>query len=112
MDNELILVLDFGGQYKELIARRVRECGVLSRILPGNTPVAQIAAMRPIGMILTGGPASVYAEASPKCSAELFALGIPVLGICYGHQLMSHLLGGTVSRSAVSEYGKTQARCV
>lgn len=109
MDNELILVLDFGGQYKELIARRVRECGVLSRILPGNTPVAQIAAMRPIGMILTGGPASVYAEASPKCSAELFALGIPVLGICYGHQLMSHLLGGTVSRSAVSEYGKTQA---
>ena len=110
MNNELVLVLDFGGQYKELIARRVRECGVLSQIIPGNTPVEKIAAMKPIGMILTGGPASVYAEDSPKCSPKLFDLGVPVLGICYGHQLMSYLLGGTVSRSAVSEYGKTQAQ--
>ena len=107
MENELILVLDFGGQYKELIARRVRECGVLSKIIPGNTPVDKIRAMHPIGMIMTGGPASVYAESSPKCSPELFQLNIPILGICYGHQLMSYLLGGKVEHSPVSEYGKT-----
>ena len=107
MENELILVLDFGGQYKELIARRVRECGVLSKIIPGNTPVDKICEMHPIGMIMTGGPASVYAESSPKCSPELFDLNIPILGICYGHQLMSYLLGGKVEHSPVSEYGKT-----
>lgn len=107
MENELILVLDFGGQYKQLIARRVRECGVLSRIIPGNTPVEAIREMHPIGIILTGGPASVYDAASPKCSEKLFDLGIPVLGICYGHQLMSWLLSGRVAKSPVREYGKT-----
>lgn len=105
--NQLVLVLDFGGQYKELIARRVRECGVYSFIKPGDTPIDEIKSMEPIGIILTGGPSSVYDDASPKCSAELFELGIPVLGICYGFQLMTYLCGGKVESCTVSEYGTT-----
>lgn len=107
MKNQLVLVLDFGGQYKELIARRVRECGVYSFIKPGDTPIEEIKSMNPIGIILTGGPSSVYDDASPKCSDELFKLGIPVLGICYGFQLMTYLCGGTVESCTVSEYGTT-----
>ncbi len=107
MKNQLVLVLDFGGQYKELIARRVRECGVYSFIKPGDTPIEEIKSMNPIGIILTGGPSSVYDDASPKCSDELFRLGIPVLGICYGFQLMTYLCGGTVEGCTVSEYGTT-----
>lgn len=107
MKNQLVLVLDFGGQYKELIARRVRECGVYSFIKPGDTPIEEIKSMNPIGIILTGGPSSVYDDASPKCSDELFRLGIPVLGICYGFQLMTYLCGGTVESCTVSEYGTT-----
>ena len=106
--NQLVLVLDFGGQYKELIARRVRECGVYSFIKPGDTPLEEIKAMNPIGIILTGGPSSVYDDASPKCSKELFEMGVPVLGICYGFQLMTYLCGGTVESCKVSEYGTTQ----
>lgn len=105
--NQLVLVLDFGGQYKELIARRVRECGVYSFIKPGDTPIDEIKSMEPIGIILTGGPSSVYDDSSPKCSAELFELGIPVLGICYGFQLMTYLCGGKVESCTVSEYGTT-----
>ncbi|MDR1217576.1 MAG: glutamine-hydrolyzing GMP synthase [Oscillospiraceae bacterium] len=105
--NQLVIVLDLGGQYKELIARRVRECGVASAILPGNTPIEEIKRLAPIGMILTGGPASVYESNSPKCDAELFALGIPVLGICYGMHLIAYTLGGTVEPCAVREYGCT-----
>lgn len=107
MNNQTVIVLDFGGQYKELIARRVRECKVYSRIEPGNMPIEKIKEISPIGIILTGGPNSVYAPDSPKCSPELFKLGIPVLGICYGHQLMTYTLGGKVSSCDVSEYGKT-----
>ena len=107
MKNQLVLVLDFGGQYKELIARRVRECGVYSFIKPGDTPIEEIKSMNPIGIILTGGPSSVYDDASPKCSDELVRLGIPVLGICYGFQLMTYLCGGTVESCTVSEYGTT-----
>ena len=106
--NQLVLVLDFGGQYKELIARRVRECGVYSFIKPGDTPLEEIKAMKPIGIILTGGPSSVYDDASPKCPKELFEMGVPVLGICYGFQLMTYLCGGTVESCTVSEYGTTQ----
>ena len=102
---QTVLVLDFGGQYKELIARRVRECHVYSQILPGNTPVEKIKEIAPVGIILTGGPHSVYNESSPHCTKELFELGIPVLGICYGMQLMSYTLGGKVRACSVSEYG-------
>ena len=107
MGNQLILVLDFGGQYKELIARRVRECNVLSQIKPGNLPLEEIRALNPIGIILTGGPDSVYRDGAPRCNPALFELGIPVLGICYGIQLMAYSLGGTVTPCAVSEYGRT-----
>lgn len=106
---QTVLVLDFGGQYKELIARRVREQHVHSFILPGDTPVEQIRALSPIGIIFTGGPSSVYGEGSPDVDAEIFRLGIPVLGICYGMQLMCHKLGGGVTQCDVSEYGVTDA---
>ena len=105
MKNQLVLVLDFGGQYKELIARRIRECNVYSIIKPGNTSIDDIKKMNPIGIVLTGGPMSVYNNDSPKCDPELFNIGIPVLGICYGVQLMSFTLGGTVQSAGVSEYG-------
>lgn len=108
VDNQLVVVLDFGGQYKELIARRVRECSVRSIIKPGNMPVEELAAMKPIGIILTGGPDSVYREGAPQCDPRLFELGVPVLGICYGMQLMVHTLGGAVQPCTVSEYGRTE----
>lgn len=112
MHNQTVVVLDFGGQYKELIARRVRECGVYSVIKPGDTPVEELLKLDPIGFITTGGPASVYEESSPHCSPELFSCGVPVLGICYGMQLMTWTLGGKVSSATVSEYGPTAASFV
>jgi len=108
--NQTVIVLDFGGQYKELIARRVRECGVYSVIKPGDTPLKKLLKLKPIGIITTGGPSSVYSDDSPKCPPELFKAGIPVLGICYGFQLMSYMLGGEVSSCDVSEYGPTKAK--
>lgn len=108
MDNQLVIVLDFGGQYKELIARRVRECRVASIIKHGSMTPEDIQAMAPIGIILTGGPDSVYDPSAPKCDPSLFKLGIPILGICYGLQLMMHELGGDVCSCAVSEYGRTK----
>ena len=108
MKNQLVLVLDFGGQYKELIARRIRECHVYSVIKPGNTSIEEIIKMNPIGIVLTGGPMSVYNNDSPKCDPKIFDIGIPVLGICYGVQLMSFTLGGTVEAADVSEYGIIQ----
>ena len=108
MEKELIIVLDFGGQYKQLIARRVRECNVYCEIHPYTLTPGEILAMHPKGIILTGGPNSVYAEDSPTCDRALFGLGIPVLGICYGSQLMAHKLGGTVKTAPVSEYGHTK----
>ena len=106
--NELILVLDFGGQYNQLIARRVREDHVYCEVHPNTMSLDAIKEMAPKGIILTGGPNSVYREDSATCSPELFRLGIPVLGICYGSQLMAHLLGGKVETAPVSEYGKTE----
>ena len=107
MSYQTVIVLDFGGQYKELIARRVRECGVYSVILPGDTPLERIQALSPIGIILTGGPNSVYLDDAPRCDRALFSLGVPILGICYGLQLMAWSTGGVVSPCGVSEYGRT-----
>ncbi len=104
---DTVLVLDFGAQYSQLIARRVRECRVYSELIPFDTPVDEIAARRPQGLILSGGPASVYADDALSIDPALFELGIPVLGICYGMQLMAHTLGGTVTRTGLSEFGKT-----
>ena len=108
MDKELVLVIDFGGQYNQLIARRVRECGVYCEIVPYTYSLDKIKERNPKGIIFTGGPNSVYGEDSPICDKEIFNLGIPVLGICYGSQLMSYLLGGKVATAPVSEYGKTE----
>ena len=105
---ESILVLDFGGQYNQLIARRVRECNVYCEVHPYTMKIEEIKAMEPKGIILTGGPNSVYDMASPHGDPELFELGIPVLGICYGAQLMAWTLGGKVATAPVSEYGKTE----
>ena len=105
--NELVLVIDFGGQYNQLIARRVRECNVYCEIYSYKTDIQKIKAMNPKGIILTGGPSSCYEENAATCSPELFKLGIPVLGLCYGAQLMQHVLGGKVERATDREYGKT-----
>ena len=109
MNTQTILVLDFMGQYKELIARKVRDMNVYSHILPGNTSAEKIKELAPIGIILTGGPHSVYEKGAPQCDKEIFSLGIPVLGICYGQQLMCHALGGVIESSDKKEYGQTQA---
>ena len=107
--NQTVLILDFGGQYKELIARRVRECRVYSVVKAGDTVTSEkIREINPIGIILTGGPNSVYDPASPHCDKAIFEMGIPVLGICYGLQLLCYSVGGTVSSAEVGEYGKTK----
>ena len=105
---ELVIVLDFGGQYNQLVARRVRECNVYCEIYSYKTELEKIKAMNPKGIILTGGPNSCYEADSPTYSRDLFEMGIPVLGLCYGAQLMMHVLGGTVARADVREYGKTE----
>lgn len=104
----MIIVLDFGGQYNQLIARRVRECSVYCEVHPYSLDLEKIREMHPKGIILTGGPDSVYKEDSLRCPQELFEMGIPVLGICYGSQLMAYMLGGHVAIAPVSEYGKTE----
>ena len=108
MKNELVIVLDFGGQYNQLVARRVRECNVYCEIYSYKTDIEKIKAMNPKGIILTGGPNSCYLPDSPTYSDELFKLGVPVLGLCYGAQLMMHVLGGKVEKADVREYGKTE----
>ncbi len=108
MDQEKVIVIDFGGQYNQLVARRVRECNVYCEIYSYRTDIEQIKAMNPKGIILTGGPNSCYEADSPTYSKELFELGIPVLGLCYGAQLMNHILGGKVEKAPVREYGKTE----
>ncbi len=107
MKHELVLVLDFGGQYNQLIARRVRECHVYCEVKPYNTPIEEIRAMQPKGIIFTGGPSSVTEEGAPMCDPAVLSMGVPVLGICYGCQLMSKLLGGSVAQADKREYGKT-----
>lgn len=108
MDQEKVIVIDFGGQYNQLVARRVRECNVYCEIYSYRTKIDQIKAMNPRGIILTGGPNSCYEEGAPTYTKELFELGIPVLGLCYGAQLMQHILGGKVEKAPVREYGKTE----
>ena len=108
MEKELVVVIDFGGQYNQLVARRVRECNVYCEIYSYKTDLQKIKAMNPKGIILTGGPNSCYEEGAPTCSRELFEMGIPVLGLCYGAQLMMLVLGGNVEKAPVREYGKTE----
>ena len=110
MEKELVVVIDFGGQYNQLVARRVRECNVYCEIYSYRTDLNKIKAMNPKGIILTGGPASCYEPGAATCSEDLFNLGVPVLGLCYGAQLMTHVLGGKVERAAVREYGKTEVK--
>src|SRR5690554_3903458 len=102
-----VLVVDFGAQYAQLIARRVREAGVYSEIVPHTVTAAEIAAKSPAGIILSGGPSSVYEEDSPGLDPKIFDLGVPTLGICYGFQVMAQRLGGEVARTGAREYGST-----
>ena len=108
MTHQKVLILDFGGQYNQLIARRVREQGVFCDLKSSDMTLEEIKAYNPIGIIFTGGPSSVYAEGSPLIDKGVFSLGVPVLGLCYGCQLTAHLLGGTVGHTDTSEYGKTE----
>ena len=108
MIREMVAVIDFGGQYNQLIARRVRECNVYCEIHSYKTDIEEIRKLNPKGIILTGGPNSCYEEGAPTCGAELFSLGVPVLGICYGAQLMTHVLGGKVDKADFREYGRIE----
>ena len=110
MSRQSVLVLDFGGQYNQLIARRVRECHVYCEVKPYTISLEEIRAFDPMGIIFTGGPNSVYDEKAPHVDPEVFRLGVPILGICYGCQLMAHTLGGCVTAAqedTAREYGKT-----
>jgi GMP synthase (glutamine-hydrolysing) len=107
---EAVVVLDYGGQYSQLIARRVRDCGVFSELLPHHVPLEEVARRRPRGIILSGGPASVYAPGAPPLEPGLLELGVPVLGICYGMQLLVHALGGRVEEADVGEFGRSELR--
>ena len=109
MERELILIIDFGGQYNQLIARRVREKHVYCEVHPCTISIDKIRELNPKGIIFTGGPASIYEENAPKCDSEVFTLGLPILGICYGMQFMSHTLGGSVKRALKREYGQMEA---
>ena len=108
MEQEKVIVIDFGGQYNQLVARRVRECNVYCEIYSYKTDLEVIKNMKPKGIILTGGPNSCYEADSPTCTKELFQIGVPILGLCYGAQLMQHILGGTVEKADNREYGKTK----
>jgi len=104
----MVLVMDFGGQYSQLIARRIRECGVYCEIVPFNTAIAKIKELAPKGIIFSGGPSSVYQDGAPHCDSAIFQQDIPILGICYGMQLSAHLLGGNVAHATSREYGNTR----
>ena len=105
---EEVVVIDYGGQYSQLIARRVRECGVFSELLPHHVGLEEVRRRRPKGVILSGGPASVYEEGAPPLQRELLELGVPVLGICYGMQLIARELGGRVEGAEVGEFGRSE----
>ncbi|MBI4837692.1 MAG: gamma-glutamyl-gamma-aminobutyrate hydrolase family protein, partial [Nitrospirae bacterium] len=107
-NTDKILVLDFGSQYTQLIARRVREQKVYSEIFPCTASIDKIKEFAPKGIILSGGPSSVYDKKAPRPDKEIFTLGVPVLGICYGMQLMAHLLGGKVAKASKREYGRAE----
>ena len=106
MNPQKILILDFGGQYTQLIARRVRECHVYSEVVPWHISADEARARQPMGIILSGGPASVTDPDAPRCDPAIYEMGVPVLGICYGMQLTAALLGGAVERAAEREYGR------
>ena len=106
--NQSVIVLDFGSQYSQLIARRIRECNVYSKIVSFKTSADEIRKEKPAGIIFSGGPASVYQDDAPKCDPEIFKLGIPILGICYGLQMTSHLLGGKVIKGTAREFGRAE----
>jgi GMP synthase (glutamine-hydrolysing) len=108
--NDEVLVIDYGGQYSQLIARRIRDCGVFSELLPHHVPLEEVARRRPRGIVLSGGPASVYADGAPALERGLLELGVPVLGICYGMQLLVRELGGRVEEAAVGEFGRSELR--
>lgn len=112
MDKELVVVLDFGGQYNQLIARRIRELSVYSEMLPYDTSLEEIKEKNPKAIILTGGPASVHEKGAPVCDPGIFELGIPILGICYGMQLLAKMMGGVVAGNVLREYGRSQLRVV
>ena len=107
-----IVVLDYGGQYSQLIARRVRDCGVFSELLPHHVPIEEVAARKPRGIVLSGGPASVYADGAPALDERLLELGVPVMGICYGMQLLVHTLGGRVEHAEVGEFGRSELQVI
>src|SRR6476646_9212644 len=111
-EHDLVLVVDFGAQYAQLIARRVREARVYSEIVPHTMPVAEMLAKRPAAIILSGGPASVYAPGAPSVDAAMFEAGMPAFGICYGFQAMALALGGTVARTGSAEFGRTTLEVV
>ncbi len=108
LESRPVLVVDFGAQYAQLIARRVRDCHVYSRVVPSTMPAREMLALRPSAIILSGGPSSVYAPGAPPAPAGLLTAGVPVLGICYGFQLMVRDLGGEVSHTGTGEYGATE----
>lgn len=110
MQNQFVLIIDFGGQYNQLIARRVREFGVYCEVKPYTISVDEIKELNPVAIIFTGGPNSVYDEKAPRCSKEIFELNIPILGICYGSQLMTYMLDGKVTKADKREYGKTEIK--
>ncbi|MHB9134039.1 MAG: glutamine-hydrolyzing GMP synthase [Armatimonadota bacterium] len=110
--DEIVIVLDFGAQYSQLIARRIRECKVYCELLPYDTPAEQLAALKPKGIVFSGGPDSVYEDGAPECDPAVFDLGVPILGICYGLQYMARALGGTVASSEKREYGRTELHVV
>ncbi|MCB1013025.1 MAG: gamma-glutamyl-gamma-aminobutyrate hydrolase family protein, partial [Microthrixaceae bacterium] len=105
--DQVVLVVDFGAQYSQLIARRVREANVYSEIVPHTISAAEVAARKPAAIILSGGPKSVHVEGAPELDPGVFELGVPILGICYGSQLIAQQLGGTVARGGSGEYGRT-----
>lgn len=109
-EQEMVIVLDFGGQYSQLIARRIRECKVFCEMLPYNAPLQDIKAKNPRGIVFSGGPSSVYQDKAPTCDPDIYNLGVPILGICYGMQLMAHQLDGRVSPASHREYGKTSLK--
>src|SRR3954471_2089323 len=110
--DEVIPILDFGSQYAQLIARRVREKGVYSELVRPDTPADELKRLKPKGLILSGGPSSVYEPNAPRCDPKIFDLGVPILGICYGMQLGAHVLGGQVKPAKAREFGRAKLHVV
>ena len=110
MEKEEILIIDFGGQYNQLIARRVREKNVYCEVVPNTISIEKIKEKNPKGIIFTGGPSSIYETNAPKCDSQVFELDIPILGICYGMQFMAYTLGGEVKKATKREYGQMEVR--